>query len=522
MITPPSATAVTTTATQERPLPYRQLLILCGCRFSEPISFTVILPFIIFMIRDFDITEEKNVGYYAGMITSAFAMAQLMTGISWGMLSDRIGRRPVILMGTAGAMTSILLFGLSKSFAWALISRSLCGLLNGNVGVLKSMVSEITIHNSEEQRARAFTYLPLIYGLGSIIGPAMGGLLSNPVRNFPSIFGRGGFITDFFTEYPYFLPCFISAMICAISLTFGYFYLDETLSTVMKKEEEEPLIQNNPSDDGYRTFEENQRLSASSPTPTLPDESRPPPTFREAITPAVLAISISYALFSFQAIYYDELFPIWSASPRNNGGLGYRADEIGIALAYCGIVTLILQLFFLPKLTARFGVLRLYRFVLAGCIPLYFMQGYVRWFYEIPDLHGARQTKFWVWVGILVTATFRTCYHSISYTACTILVNNGAKRLNTLGTVNGFAQCCGSAMRALGPATCGMIWSASLGASWLPYDIRVHISWTVLTLVGILTYYSSTRLNPADYEKSKFVSREDEIAQDDEACVTHR
>lgn len=139
--------------------------------------------------------------------------------------------------------------------------------------------------------------------------------------------------------------------------------------------------------------------------------------------------------------HYLELFPIWSASPRNNGGLGYRADEIGIALAYCGIVTLILQLFFLPKLTARFGVLRLYRFVLAGCIPLYFMQGYVRWFYEIPDLHGARQTKFWVWVGILVTATFRTCYHSISYTACTILVNNGAKRLNTLGTVNGFAQC---------------------------------------------------------------------------------
>lgn len=62
----------------------------------------------------------------------------------------------------------------------------------------------------------------------------------------------------------------------------------------------------------------------------------------------------------------------------------------------------------------------------------------------------------------------------------------------------------------------------SLGWTWLPYDIRVHISWTVLTLVGILTYYSSTRLNPADYEKSKFVSREDDIAQDDEACVTHR
>lgn len=50
-------------------------------------------------------------------------------GIHWGMLSDRIGRRPVILQGLIGTITSILLFGLSKSFIWALLSRSLCGLL---------------------------------------------------------------------------------------------------------------------------------------------------------------------------------------------------------------------------------------------------------------------------------------------------------------------------------------------------------------------------------------------------------
>lgn len=53
----------------------------------------------------------------------------IYTGIHWGMLSDRIGRRPVILTGLTGTMMSIFLFGLSKSFAWAIISRALCGLL---------------------------------------------------------------------------------------------------------------------------------------------------------------------------------------------------------------------------------------------------------------------------------------------------------------------------------------------------------------------------------------------------------
>jgi MFS family permease len=105
------------------------------------------------MVRDFHIAEEKSVGYYVGAITSCFALSQLLTGIDmsehhsltcilikiclikkikgihWGMLSDRIGRRPVILQGLIGTISSILLFGLSKSFIWALLSRSLCGLL---------------------------------------------------------------------------------------------------------------------------------------------------------------------------------------------------------------------------------------------------------------------------------------------------------------------------------------------------------------------------------------------------------
>lgn len=81
------------------------------------------------MVRDFDIAEEEDIGYYIGFITASFALSQLLTGIHWGILSDRIGRRPVILSGMVGTIISIVLFGLSKSYLWALLARSLCGLL---------------------------------------------------------------------------------------------------------------------------------------------------------------------------------------------------------------------------------------------------------------------------------------------------------------------------------------------------------------------------------------------------------
>ncbi|KAI8393986.1 major facilitator superfamily domain-containing protein [Radiomyces spectabilis] len=497
-------------ATKELPLPARQLFIICACRFAEPICFTVLFPFIVSMVRDFKVGDETEVGYYVGFVTSSFALAQLLTGIHWGMLSDRIGRRPVILMGLVGTILSILLFGLSKSYVWALLSRSLCGLLNGNIGVLKSMVSELTMQHAPHQRARAFSLLPLMFGLGSIIGPMLGGFLSKPVEHYPAIFGRGGFLTDFLTEYPYFLPCFISAVICAFGLVFGMFYLEETLAKCIKKEEvvvvgasdvteENTLLIENHHKPGYDTFSHSSHRD-NSPTPTLCGSQSTPPTLRESLTPAVLAICVTYGLFSYQAIFYDELFPIWTASLRRSGGLGFDSDEIGTALAFCGVVTLFAQIVLLPYLTKRFGLMRLFRAVLFILIFLYLGQSSVRLFYNIPDLNGQLDTKLWVWVGLLATVAIKTICHTIAFTACTILTNNAAPRMDALGTVNGFSQCCASGMRAFGPASCGIIWSSSLAAHWIPFPIRVNISFLFLTVVGAVTFYSSKRLDSMDYE----------------------
>ncbi|CAO3596247.1 unnamed protein product [Absidia cylindrospora] len=359
-----------------------------------------------------------------------------------------------------GTIISIVLFGLSKSYIWALLARSLCGLLNGNVGVLKSMVAELTITASPEQRTRAFSLLPLMYGLGSIIGPLLGGFLSKPVENYPSIFGNHGALTDFLVEYPYFLPCFISAFICSMGLISGIFFLEETLGGVNLKEkkpksdEQQSLLAANTDTDQYHTFDGQQHEGQTEE----PKKKVDAPTLKEALTPTVWAISISYAIYAYQVVFYDELFPIWTASKRSYGGLGFASNEIGTALAISGCTTLVTQLFILPAMVRRFGFVRLYRSTLFLLIFIYLSHGLVRLLYSVPDWEGHTDTKYWVWVGLFIVLMMKTMSQTIGFTSCTLLINNCAP-LRSLGAINGFSQCCASLMRALGPATCGILWS---------------------------------------------------------------
>jgi len=104
------------------------------CRICEPIAFMSIFPYIYYMIEDFHITEDPNsISVYAGMVTSAFTLAEFSTGVLWGRLSDRVGRKPILLMGLGGTGLSVLIFGFAQSLPVALFARTLGGLLNGYV-----------------------------------------------------------------------------------------------------------------------------------------------------------------------------------------------------------------------------------------------------------------------------------------------------------------------------------------------------------------------------------------------------
>jgi len=98
------------------PFPAQQMFVLACCRICEPIAFMSIFPYIYYMIEDFHITSDASkISVYAGMVTSAFTLAEFTTGVLWGRLSDRIGRKPVLLFGLAGTALSVLIFGFAPA-----------------------------------------------------------------------------------------------------------------------------------------------------------------------------------------------------------------------------------------------------------------------------------------------------------------------------------------------------------------------------------------------------------------------
>jgi MFS family permease len=91
-----------------------------------------IFPYIYYMVEDFHITDDKDqISVYAGMVTSAFTLAEFSTGVMWGRLSDKVGRKPILLMGLIGTAISAIIFGFAQSLPVALFARALGGLLNG-------------------------------------------------------------------------------------------------------------------------------------------------------------------------------------------------------------------------------------------------------------------------------------------------------------------------------------------------------------------------------------------------------
>ncbi|KAL0938640.1 major facilitator superfamily transporter [Colletotrichum truncatum] len=201
--------------------PTRQLLVLAICRFSEPIAFNSILAYTFFMVIDLGV-EKQEASFYAGLLVSAYAVAEALTSMAWGALSDRIGRKPVVLFGLVGVAISSLIFGLAKQYWVALLARFIGGALNGNVSVMQTMVAEMV--KNPDHEPKAYAVQPFVWTLGGIIGSAMGGFLAQPAVYYPSLFSKDGI----FGQYPYLLPNLVSVIVVAIAVIQGFFFLEET------------------------------------------------------------------------------------------------------------------------------------------------------------------------------------------------------------------------------------------------------------------------------------------------------
>lgn len=223
---------------QMKDFPVKQMVVVSLIRFSEPLAFTSLFPYLYFMIRDFQIAPtEQEISKYSGYLASSFAFFQFLFALQWGKLLNRIGRKPILLFGLFGSSVSLVLFGFSPNYYFALASRCLAGALNGNIAVLRTMVGEICVERRHQ--AIGFSTLPLLFNFGSIIGPLIGGsrLFTNPKQESPYHRAAGNELVQqtlasayfrFRDRHPYALSNMVVSIFLSTSMVIGFLFLEET------------------------------------------------------------------------------------------------------------------------------------------------------------------------------------------------------------------------------------------------------------------------------------------------------
>lgn len=133
------------------------------------LGFSVVMPLLAPFAKEYHFSD-----WQIGLLLSAYPMCQLVSGPILGRLSDRYGRRPVLVASQAGTAVSFLILGLSRDFPTMLLARMLDGASGGNILVAQAYVADVT---KPEDRARGLGLIGMAFGLGFVLGPLLGGLI---------------------------------------------------------------------------------------------------------------------------------------------------------------------------------------------------------------------------------------------------------------------------------------------------------------------------------------------------------
>ncbi|MGQ9586281.1 MAG: MFS transporter [Anaerolineae bacterium] len=150
--------------------PRRALTLLFLFVFVDVLGFSLILPLLPYYADSFGATPTV-----VGFLLGANALTQLIGAPILGRLSDRYGRRPLLILSIAGTVVSFVLLGLARSLWMLFLSRILDGLLGGNISLAQAYITDVT---NDKDRARGLGLIGAAFGLGFIFGPALGGTLS--------------------------------------------------------------------------------------------------------------------------------------------------------------------------------------------------------------------------------------------------------------------------------------------------------------------------------------------------------
>jgi len=185
--------------------------------FITIVGFGMIFPLLPFYARQFNASE-----WTIGLLAASYAIAQFLLSPIWGRLSDRFGRKPIIIISLLGLSFSFLFFGLSDSLFWLFVARILQGIFSAaSISAASAYVADVT---SKEERIRGMGNLGAAFSAGFILGPGIGGILAAIHLSFPFFLAAALTLINFISVL-FFLPESLSQKVEKLNIKEGLFNL---------------------------------------------------------------------------------------------------------------------------------------------------------------------------------------------------------------------------------------------------------------------------------------------------------
>lgn len=269
----------------------KALMTLFLTVFIDLVGFGIVIPILPYYAQEYGAN-----GWEIGWLMTSYSLMQFFCAPLWGSLSDRIGRRPVLLISIAGSVAALTLVGMASTLTWLFVGRFLAGLFGANISTAYAYVADVT---TNEDRTKGMGMIGAAFGIGFIFGPAIGGVLA---------------------EYGYSTPIFFAAGLAFVNLIMAYFTLKEP-----------PVSAEQRSQNRTKRFD--------------------PKTLRAAFSSKVTTTPIlHFFLFTCALVQMEVIFAIFMKARYS-----VDAKEAGILLALMGTIMALVQGGLIRPLSKRFS-----------------------------------------------------------------------------------------------------------------------------------------------------------------------
>ncbi|WP_418285483.1 MFS transporter [Halorubrum sp. DTA46] len=309
--------------------PRRALAVVIGVVFIDLVGFGIVIPILPFYVRSFGVSDA-----FIGLLAASYSLAQFLAAPTLGRLSDRIGRRPVLLASLAAAGVAWVAFGYAgesgarfgttAALVTLFASRTFAGAMGGNIAAAQAYVADIT---PRDRRAGALGLVGAAFALGFVFGPAIGGLLAAD----PVVARADALFPAFVPATPYSLPSFAAAGMSFLAVAVGFVYLEEPNRTrpVADATTDTP-------DGAADAITDTPAAAAASP---IPPRTTLVGQFREALSSAALRpLTVAYFVVAVAFAGVQVMFIPYVAD-----AFGYDATAAALLLTYVGVLGAINQ-----------------------------------------------------------------------------------------------------------------------------------------------------------------------------------